>query len=58
MRGFFICALICAPMFSIPTPSSREMAAWQHELDQRQARDLRRADERIARFRSLFLNKN
>ena len=45
-------------MFSIPTPTPREMAAWQHELDHRQERDLRRADERIASFRSLFLQKN
>lgn len=45
-------------MFSIPTPTSREMAAWQRELDHREARDQRRADERIARFRSLFCNKN
>ena len=45
-------------MFSLPTPTSREMTAWQQELDHREERDMRRADERIARFRSLFCKKN
>ena len=45
-------------MFSIPTPTAQEMAAWQRELDHREERDMRRADERIARFRSLFLQKS
>lgn len=37
-----------------PTPTPQEMEAWQKELEHREARDRRRADERIARFQRLF----